>query len=61
MEPQKLTRGLQPSPAASEGTDPASTLVLDFWSPNCETIVWGFSCPACVPFCGDPSSVALHG
>lgn len=34
MKPQKLTRGLEQSPTASEGTDPASTLALDFWPPN---------------------------
>ena len=45
-EPQKLTRGLQQSPTASEGTDPASTLVLDFWSPNCETVRLGFQLPS---------------
>ena len=61
MKPQKLTRGLEQSPTASEGTDPASTLVLDFWPPNCETVIWGFCCPAWVPCCGDPSSLALHG
>ena len=34
VKPQKLTRGLEQSPTASEGTDPASTLALDFWPPN---------------------------
>ena len=57
MKPQKLSRGLEQAPTASEGTD----LVLDFWSPNCETVIWGFSCPACVPCCGDPCLQALHG